>query len=56
MQDEMLTTACEYLLNATRSDAQGMIEAMPESRKQFISDNFRTILCGHVDEKGNPSM
>lgn len=51
--DEMLTTACEYIFEVTRSDAQGMVEAMSDSRKKFIADQISTILCGHVDYDGN---
>lgn len=54
--DEMLTTACEYVMDATRSDAQGMVEAMPESRKKFLADQFSRILSGHVDRDGNKSI
>lgn len=54
--DEMLTAACEYIFEATRSDAQGMVEAMPDSRKKFLADQISTIMCGHVDQDGNKSI
>lgn len=43
-------------MDATRSDAQGMVEAMPESRKKFLADQFSRILSGHVDRDGNKSI
>lgn len=47
VKDEVLTVACEYVHGVTRSDAQGMVEAMPESRKDFILKCFSDILKTH---------
>ena len=48
--DELLTVACEYFFEATRSDAQGMVEAMPLSRKTFILNQLEPIILRNTDK------
>lgn len=42
--DEVITTTCEYLLDMSRSDAQAMVEAMTDERKDQIQSAFYAAL------------